>query len=373
MSVGEVELAGTFAAALEAARPGLRLLVTSTTPAGVTLLRRRFQHPVATHPFPVDLPLPVRRLLGTPGLRLLTLLETELWPVLLREARRRRLPVLVANARLSERSVRRYLALGRLFRGPLAALSAVAARTPADAERFAAIGVAPDRIRVIGDLKLDRPDPALPEFAEEVRSLAAGRPVLVGGSLAEDEVALFLELARALGEAGLRPFLLVAPRRPDAFEAVARKLELAGVATVRRSRLGEGSSRGAVADAFLLDTIGELAGAYLLGDVALLGGTFADKGGHNVLEPLRAGLPTVVGPSTWNIRASVEAAGEAVVAVPDPRAAAAAVGRFLVDPAAREAARRAARALFAASRGAASRAAAMALALLDGEGETRGR
>ncbi|MCL4810672.1 MAG: 3-deoxy-D-manno-octulosonic acid transferase, partial [Thermoanaerobaculia bacterium] len=136
VSVGEVELAHTLALSLRSERPSLPLLVTSTTPAGVGLLGRRFRDlspPVRLQPFPLDLPPSVRRLLDSARPRLLVLVETELWPVLLNAARRRRLPVLVASGRLSARSARRIRAAGRLFRGPLEALTAVAARTEEDA------------------------------------------------------------------------------------------------------------------------------------------------------------------------------------------------------------------------------------------------
>lgn len=365
VSVGEVELAHTLALALRAERPALPLLVTSSTPAGVGLLARRFRDlsPAARlQPFPLDLPLSVRRLLDSAEPRLLVLVETELWPVLLRAARRRALPVLVASGRLSERSARRLRAAGRLFRGPLAALSAVAARSPEDAARFASVGVPAERIFVAGDMKYDRPLPPEPAFASEVRALAAGRTVLVAGSVAEEELDLVLSLPKLLpGPAG-PPFILLAPRRPEAWDEAARRAGAKGLRVVRRSRPGETGP----ADVYLLDTIGELSSAYRLGDVALLGGTFGSRGGHNVLEPLQAGLPVVVGPSLWNIRRTVEAAGKAVVAVGSPAEAPAALSRLLVDSAARGAAREAADALFARHRGATRRTARLALDLLDG-------
>lgn len=361
VSVGEVGLAATFAGALSALRPATRFLVTSTTPAGVALLPRRFPQGAVLRPFPLDLPGSVRRFLDRKSLRLLVLVETELWPVLLGQARRRGLPVLVVNGRLSERSLRRLCALPPLLRKPLAALSHVAARSEADAGRFAAIGVPPDRVTVAGDLKLDGTDPAPPVFGERLRVLAGTRPVLVAGSIAEDEVPLVLELLRLLRESGPAPLLLLAPRQPSTFDAVARAVAGSGLALARRSTPGDGP-----ADVFLLDTLGELASCYLLGDVALLGGTFADKGGHNVLEPLRAGLATVVGPSTWNIRDAVAAAGEAVVAASSAAEAAAAIRTLLASPGRRAAAREAARALFAGSRGAAERAARIALTFLEG-------
>ncbi|HRY43720.1 MAG TPA: glycosyltransferase N-terminal domain-containing protein [Thermoanaerobaculia bacterium] len=366
VSVGEVELAHTLALALRSARPELSLLVTSSTPAGVGLLERRFRDlapPARLQPFPLDLPVSVRRLLDSATPRLLVLMETELWPVLLRAARRRGLPVLVASGRLSERSVRRLRAARPLFRGGLDALSAVAARSEEDAERFAAVGVPRERVHVAGDMKFDRPLPAEPAFAASFRELAAGRPVLVAGSIAEEELDLALSLPRLLARgASGTPFLLLAPRRTESWDEAERRAVAAGLRLVRRSRPAPDGP----ADVFLLDTLGELASAYTLGDVALLGGTFGRRGGHNVLEPLQAGLPVVLGPSVWNIRRVVEAAGAAVVGVPDPAGVAPALARLLDDPAARAAAREAAAALFATHRGATERTVRLALGFLDG-------
>lgn len=367
VSVGEVEVARTFVAALLARRPSTRLLVTSTTPAGVGLLHQRLGpegEARALRPFPLDIPFSVARLLDSARPRLLVLVETEIWPVLLSRARRRGTPVLVVNARLSERSLRRILSLGPLFRGALSGLTHVAARTPGDAERFERAGVPAGRIRFVGDLKLDRPRAEAPPFAGAFARLAGGRPVLVAGSVADDEVEAVLTARDRLAEAGTDLLLLLAPRRPDSFEPVAARLEARGLPAVRRSRIdGSAVLRPAV---FLLDTVGELAGAYGLGDVAFVGGTLVPKGGHNVLEPLRAGLPVVVGPSIGNVRASVEAAGEAVRVVPDAGALAGAVAALLADEEARRRARAAAEALFAGHGGAADRAAAAAAALIEG-------
>ncbi len=368
VSVGEVEIARTLALALREARPALPLLVTSTTPAGVALLGKRFGDldPLPRlQPFPLDLAPSVGRLLASARPRLLVLVETELWPVLLSAARRRKLPVLVASARLSERSARRLRAAGPLFRGPLSAISAVAARTEEDAARFAAAGVPADRIRVAGDMKFDRPLPPEPAFAGELRALAAGRPVVVAGSAAEEELDLALSLPKRLAGPSGAPLLLLAPRRTEAWDEAARRAAAAGLRVRRRSRPDEGGP----ADVYLLDTIGELASAYRLGDAALLGGTFGNRGGHNVLEPLLCGLPVVVGPSIGSIRRAVEAAGEAVTAVAGPEEAVAALARLLDDRSARERAGAAAGALFACHRGATERTARLALELLDASPE----
>ena len=364
VSLGEVEVALTVAEEVARLRPDLPLLLTSTTPAGVGLLSRRW--PGGWRTFPLDLPFSVRRFFDLAAPRLLVLVETELWPAVLREARRRAVPVLVVNARLSEASTRRYRRAGRLLSRPFEALTRVLARTPEDAARFAEIGVPEARIAVGGDLKFDRAPAGEPPFAEALRRLADDRPVLVAGSIAAAEIRLVLDVRRRLAATPPGVFLVLAPRQPEEFDAAARAAEADGLVVARRSRLdGAGPAAGRV-DVLLLDSVGELAGAYALGAAALLGGTFAPKGGHNVLEPLRAGTPVVHGPSVFNIRSGLAAAEGAVFAAADARSAAQALRPLLADPDARTRAAAIARDLFARHAGAARLAADAILALAPG-------
>ena len=313
VSLGEVEVALTLAAELARARPGLPLLMSSTTPAGVGLLSRRAGPAgLPWRPFPLDLPSAVRRFFDVERPRLLVLVETELWPVALNEARRRGVPVLLANARLSAKSAARFRRASGLFAGPLSALSCVLARTPRDAGRFVEIGVPAGIVSVSGDLKFDRPEPKEPAFSPEARALAGGRPILVAGSAAAGEISLVLDVRRRLA-AKAPLFLILAPRQPEDFDAAVRLAAATGLRVARRSALNGLAAAGGT-DVLVLDTVGELAGAYALADAALLGGTFAPKGGHNVLEPLRAGSPVVVGPSVENIRETVAVDHASVVA-----------------------------------------------------------
>jgi 3-deoxy-D-manno-octulosonic-acid transferase len=359
VSVGEVEVALTLAELLSSLDPGMPLLLTSTTPAGVGLLSRR--RPGAWRPFPLDLPSSVRRFFDATSPRLLVLVETELWPGVLGEARRRDIPVLVVNARLSEGSARRYRRIARLFGASWDALTRVLARTREDAARFEEIGVPAARIAVGGDLKFDRAPVPAPAFAGRLRRLAGGRPILVAGSIAESEIPLVLEVRRRLSLDAFGVFLVLAPRQPEAFDAAERSARAGGLAVVRRS--SPEALDGERADVFLLDSVGELAGTYALGEAALLGGSFAPKGGHNVLEPLRAGAPVVHGPSTENIRSAIEAAEGAVFAAADARSAAEALRPLLTDTPARTRATAITRDLFAGHAGAARTAAEAALQL----------
>ncbi|MDL2717714.1 MAG: glycosyltransferase N-terminal domain-containing protein [Acidobacteriota bacterium] len=361
VSLGEVEVALTLADELAARRPDLPLLLTSTTPAGVGLLSRR--RPGAWRTFPLDLPFSVRRFFDATVPRLLVLVETELWPSVLRAAHRRAVPVVIVNARLSPESARRYRQAARLLAGSWDALTRVLARTPEDAARFAEIGVPTTRIAVGGDLKFDRAPAAKPPFGEALRRLADGRPVLVAGSIAATEIPLVLDVRRRLAAAAPGVFLVLAPRQPESFDAAARAAEADGLVVLRRSRLEKESPAPARVDVLLLDSVGELAGTYALGGAALLGGTFAPKGGHNVLEPLRAGVPVVHGPSTFNIRSALAASRGAVFATADARTAADALRPLLTDPGARARAAAAALDLFGRHTGATRLAADAILAL----------
>ncbi len=362
VSVGEVEIAATLVAAIREKEPATALLVTATTPAGVSLLPVRFGGipGVALRPFPLDFGFSVRRFLDAVRPWILVLVETELWPVALAEAGRRGVPVVIVNGRLSEKSERRLRLAGPLFRSALDAVTRVAARTPEDAARFVEAGIASDRVFVAGDLKLDRAEAFEPDFAARVRTLSAGRPVVVAGSLAEEEIPTALAARRLLESEGISTLFLIAPRQPSSFDAAAHRCASAGLAVVRRS---EPERAGERADVFLLDTIGELASAYRCGVASILGGTFVEKGGHNVLEPLRAGLPVVHGGSIENIRALLDGAAGAAFPARDGEEAGRTLAALLRDEAALRRAAEAAASLFSRSAGATSRAVEMILAL----------
>ncbi len=298
VSVGEVELARRLITELRRESPELPLFVTATTATGLDLARRSFGKEVPVFPCPLDLAGPVRRVLEAARPRLLVLVETELWPEMLYQAGRRGIPVAVVNARLSEGSFAGYLRVASPLRSLLAPLALVLARTEADGERFAALGVPADRISVSGNVKYDlEPDERPLEWAEAVRSAAGGRPIVVAGSTMEGEEAQVLDAVAKLRADGAAPFLILAPRHPERFDAVARILGERGLVFSRRSG-GEAIPPGA--DVFLLDTIGELSRAYRLAQVAFIGGSLAPTGGHNPLEAAAWGVPVLSGPHVHN-------------------------------------------------------------------------
>jgi 3-deoxy-D-manno-octulosonic-acid transferase len=365
VSVGEVELTRRLLRELAARRPQLPVLLTATTASGLELARRTAGDSVQVLPCPLDLPAPVGRVLDAAQPRLVVLVETELWPELLHQAGRRRVPVAVVNGRLSDASAARY----RRIRGPLAPLleplSLVLVRGRADADRFAALGVPEERIVVAGNIKYDlEPDPTPLPWAGRLTELAAGRPVVVAGSTMEGEEAVVLDaLAAAARRVG--PLLTVlAPRHPERFAAVARLLEERGQAFGRRSALADAPDR---CEVLLLDTIGELARAYRHAHLAFIGGSLVATGGHNPLEPAVWAVPVLSGPHVFNFREVyhelVAAGGVRLVA--DGPELEGAITDWLANPEAARHAGLAGRAVIEANRGATARTVEALLALVD--------
>lgn len=295
-SVGEVQLAALLVKALRSQSPQRALALSCHTATG----RARGQAllpDVPLHYAPYDLPGAVRRRFARLRPRALILLETELWPNLLAEADRRRVPVLVASARLSARSLRGYQRLGGLLRPAIERNVWVAAQSAADAERFAALGVPGGRLSVIGNLKFDQP---LPDDAlargKALRAALGTRPVWVAGSTHPAEQSLVLEAHRRLCAVWPELLLVLAPRHPPRFEEAAEQLQGGGWRFRRRSREHGGSALPAECQVLLVDTLGELVDFYAAADVAFVGGSLVPVGGHNLLEPAALGLPLIAGP-----------------------------------------------------------------------------
>jgi 3-deoxy-D-manno-octulosonic-acid transferase len=349
VSVGEVGVAASLLSALARKAPGLRLGLSVTTPAGRELAARVLPQGVALFAFPFDLAGPVRRALDEvrPGLVLLT--ETELWPLFLDRAAARGIPVALVNGRISERSYPRYRLLRRWFAPAFQTVSLYVMQTAEDARRIEALGVAASKIRMKGNVKYDLP--AAPPFrdAERFAEAAAGRAVLVAASTAEGEEDAVVTAWKRLSP---RPLLAVAPRRPERFDDVARRIEAAGL---RLTRSTETVSRGAESDVYLLDTIGELQSLYLHANLAFVGGSLVAGGGHNPIEAWAAGVPVVVGPSTENFREITEKGMELdiLTRVADVDQLAKVLSSELADPARLLSRGTAARRFVAANRGAA--------------------
>jgi 3-deoxy-D-manno-octulosonic-acid transferase len=308
VSVGEVLAVSRLVQEIRAALPGRRLLVSTTTRTGQVLARERFG---ADRVFycPLDLRWAVRAYLDALRPELLVLAETEFWPNLLNGCSRRGVPVAVVNARISDRSWPRYQMLRRLWMPILGRLSRVLAQSALDAERLRALGCRAERVTVSGNLKFDVRVPQEAEATRLLKSLGAGLRFVVAGSTLDGEETALLEVWPKLLAADANLAMVLAPRHPERFGTVAGLLAESGVAWVRRSEW-KGSSGEIAAmrpgQVVLLDTIGELASVYSVAAVAFVGGSIAEAGGHNPLEPAQFGVPVVMGPHYANFRAITE-------------------------------------------------------------------
>lgn len=335
VSVGEVIAARPLIDGLLARHPGRPVLVTTITPTGSERVRALWGERVHHVYVPYDLRGIVRRFLDRARPALAVIVETEIWPNLYVECERRGIPLMMVNARLSERSLRGYLPVRKLVKLAMGTVDLVAAQSRADAARLERLGADPARIVVTGNLKYDLPlAPGLDAQARERRAgWGAARPVWMAASTHAPEEAAVIAAHQALLATQPDALLLWAPRHPERFAAVVAAVQEAGLAVATRT--GDGLP-GAQTHVFVVDTIGELMGFYAAADVAFVGGSLCEVGGHNVLEPAALGVPSVVGPHTFNFRDVtrhlLDAGG--LRQVDDAEAMSAAVRGLLGDPAA---------------------------------------
>jgi 3-deoxy-D-manno-octulosonic-acid transferase len=297
----------TLVRELKAALPGWVVAVSTTTVTGQRLARERFPE-LPVFYLPLDFKFAVRRYLMALRPGMVVLMESELWPRMMEQCEQGGIPLAVVNARVSDRSLPRYLWLRRLWRPLLERVSLYLAQSDENAERLRRIGAPADRVRVTGNLKYDvrvGEESALTTMLRE--GLPSDARVVVCGSTLEGEERLLLEAWPAVVAAEPRAVMVLAPRHPDRFAAVAGMAAAGGFACIRASEYRDRRVDVAVGSVFLLDTIGDLASAYSLGAVAFVGGSLVPKGGHNPLEPARFGVPVVMGPSFENFREIVKA------------------------------------------------------------------
>ncbi len=301
VSVGEVLAMVGLVAALRTQHPRYRVLVSTTTLTGQTLARARFGEQNVFY-FPLDFAFCVRPYLRMLRPRLVVMAETEFWPNFLHLAQEGGAKIAVVNARISDRSFRGYRRFRAWLRPVLANIELLLAQTEEDQRRMVEIGVAPERVRVAGHLKFDVPPPTETALVAQLResfTQAGSGPVLVCGSTMEGEEPLLMRGFENVLASHPEAVMVLAPRHPERFDKVAALLQQLGARYWRRSQWrGEPVSGGV----FLLDSIGELASAYSLADVAFVGGSLVSYGGHNILEPALFGVATVVGTSFQNFR-----------------------------------------------------------------------
>ena len=309
VSVGEVLAVSRLVKTLDAALPDYLIVLSTTTRTGQALARERFGSNRVFY-CPLDLPWAVRAWLNALQPSLLILAETEFWPNLLSGCFRRNIPVAVVNARISDRSWPRYRRMRWLWRPFLSRLSRVLAQRQTDADRLKTIGCLPERVTVAGNLKFDVRTAEEADATRQLKKSSASLRLIVAGSTLEGEEAALLQAWPRLLHANPQLVMVLAPRHPERFAAVAALLEKSGMVWVKRSDWHSAPEDSLKplnpGQIVLLDTIGELASVYSLAAVAFVGGSLVPAGGHNPLEPAQFGVPIVMGPHYANFRAITE-------------------------------------------------------------------
>ncbi|MDH4570181.1 3-deoxy-D-manno-octulosonic acid transferase [Pseudomonas sp. BN414] len=357
VSVGESIAAAPMVRALLERHPDLPITITCMTPTGSERIRALFGDKVQHCYLPYDLPWAAARFLDKVRPKLAVIMETELWPNHIHQCARRGIPVVLANARLSERSARGYARFAKLTAPMLAELSWIAVQTEAEAERFRTLGARPECVGVTGSIKFDlRIDPALLQRAAELRGQwgADSRPVWIAASTHAGEDEIVLAAHKALLKQRPDALLILVPRHPERFGSVFELSRREGLTTVRRST----GAPVAATDAVLVgDTMGELLFLYALADIAFVGGSLVPNGGHNLLEPAALGKPVLSGPHLFNfleIAAQLRDAG-ALAEVADAEELAAQVGELWAEPGRAESMRDAGLGVLRANQGALER------------------
>ncbi|HXO87229.1 MAG TPA: 3-deoxy-D-manno-octulosonic acid transferase [Candidatus Acidoferrales bacterium] len=309
VSVGEVLAAKPLADGLQKRFPGRPIFVSTTTETGQRLARERLHSVDGIFYFPLDWLVPVRRALNSIHPSLVIVMETEIWPNFLREARRMNVPVIFANARVSEKSFGRFkrweFLVGPFFKRTLQDAELFLAQAPDDAARLREMGAPEERVEVTGNLKYDADPPAPSAFTEWLAQQIRAQerwPVFVAGSVVAEEEQAVVAAYDIVQRKWRHALLILAPRKPDRFEAAAAIAAEGGWNVVRRSRLDLAATLDENADVLVLDSIGELAGLYSLADAAFVGGSLVPAGGHNILEPAWFSKPPVFGGSMENFR-----------------------------------------------------------------------
>ncbi len=307
VSVGEALAAKPLITALRARFPQHRLIVSTTTATGQSVARSRISEADGFCYFPFDWGFSVRRALDAIKPRIVILMESELWLNFLSECEERRIPVIVANGRISDRSFPRSRRFGFFVRRLYGKVSRFAMQSRTDAERAVELGATAERVVVTGNLKFEIGDAdeqrKIAETAQPVDEIfgLGSAPLVIAGSTCDGEeeivLAAFRQLLEESGFGQVR--MLIAPRHPERFDAVERLLESSRLNYARRSNSGQGSDRTVV---ILLDSVGELAALYRFASVVFVGGSLVPKGGHNILEPAFYAKPIIVGPHMENFR-----------------------------------------------------------------------
>jgi 3-deoxy-D-manno-octulosonic-acid transferase len=329
VSVGETQAARPLVKALKTRFPNHAIVFSTITQTGQTLAREVLREPAEKiFYFPFDWPWSVRSALRAINPSIVIIMETELWPVFLRECSRRNVPVVLMNGRLSGQSFRRYRLIKRFMRRVLSSVSFAVMQTEADAARLHALGMNPEKTKVCGNLKFDAGSTATDDsLSQQLRSqfsLDASPFILAASTHAPEERIVLNAFKKIVANAPHpKPRLVIAPRHPERFREVANLIEASGLSWTRRTAK---ASVDPAPDVILLDTIGELQPLYTLATVVFVGGSIAKAGGHNILEPAAAKACVISGAHTHNFQLIMETfvkAGAVVQLPPMPESEAA--------------------------------------------------
>ncbi|WEN15157.1 lipid IV(A) 3-deoxy-D-manno-octulosonic acid transferase [Rhodanobacter sp. AS-Z3] len=299
VSVGEVNAAEPLIKALQRDYPNAQVVVTTVTPTGTARVQQLFGDSVFHVYLPYDLPDAVSRFLKKIRPRLALIVETEIWPNLYFACRRRGIPLMIVNARLSERSLRGYKPLRGLLRSALRCVEVIAAQSHTDAARYRLLGASSRQVLVTGNMKFDMPIPegAVATGTAMREHWGPRRPVWLAASTHEGEEQMVLEahlhVLRRLPDA----LLLLAPRHPERFKVIEHSVRSLGFTVGTHSKDEVPSSAHQV---FVIDAMGQLMPFFAGSDLAFVGGSLVPIGGHNVLEPAALSIPVLVGPYTFN-------------------------------------------------------------------------
>lgn len=379
-SVGEVVAAAPIINAIRRAEPLVHIVLSTMTVTGREMARRRNLEVDALVYFPLDMPFVVGRALEAVKPDAVVMVDTELWPNIMAVARSMGIRTAVVNGRISDRAFPRDRAVRPIMAWTLGNVELVLAQSERDAERFIALGAAPEKVRVVGNAKFDE-DPAAVSAAEADKlrrdlGLPPDAPVLVAGSTREGEEEKVLEAFDTLRHEIRDAQLVIAPRHPERGDAVERLVTERGWAAHRRSRAlaaeGGPSDQPAAESqvrVVILDTIGELTRVYALATVVFVGGSLVPCGGHNILQPIALGKPTLMGPHVDNQRdiADIALQEQAAFTVADPDELAATAARIINSEAEQELLAARCRAMLDRHRGAARRHAQHVVELLRGD------
>lgn len=309
VSVGEVLAAKPLIDGLKKRFPERPIFLSTTTATGQQLARERIQRAEGIFYFPFDWSAPVRRAFRKIQPTLVVIVETEIWPNFMREANRHGVPVVFVNARISERSIRRFRRfhkfIGGFFRSVLRSAEVFLAQSAEDGNRLEEMGAPEEKIVIMGNLKYDHEPPAQSAFGDWFAEQVAAQerwPIFVAGSVVAGEEDAVLAAYDIVQRQWCRALLVLAPRKPNRFEATVAAAHDCGWKVVRRSTVDVNSTLDEGGEVLVLDSIGELAGMYAIGDAVFVGGSLVPSGGHNILEPAWFAKVPIFGPSMENFR-----------------------------------------------------------------------